>query len=86
MSVAPQCWSLGGRSSCGTVEREGVRNLHEVGLGDKVAFVDDIGVDVECAVDAVQQDRPPWNFTSTFSKPKGIGFRHSSFFICPMNF
>ena len=53
VSVAPQCWSLGGRSSCGTVEREGVRNLHEVGLGGKVAFVDDIGVDVECAVDAV---------------------------------
>ena len=34
----------------------------------------------------VQQDWPPWNFTSTFPEPKGIGFQHSSFFICPMNF
>ena len=38
------------------------------------------------AKEPLQQDRPPWNFTSTFPEPKGIGFQHSSFFICPMNF
>ena len=34
----------------------------------------------------VQQDRPPWNFISTFSKPKGIQLPTLPFFVVAMDF